>query len=635
MPTQQPLFETQSSWTPPTYLPPIDSFDLCAIDTETKDPYLKTHGCGGATGRASVVGISIYTEDGFNGYYPIAHEGGGPHFEKESIVRYFSDLLSRKSLTTVMCNAGYDLEMLRTLGIEVKGRVYCIKSTESLIDENNIDASLAGLSEKYDTTRKDEKKLVEAARNWGVDPKSEMYKLPSNYVGEYAEKDAKATYEIFIKQKKIIEKEGLLEPFVLESDILPVILDMKWNGVPFSESAARQEIEWFIKQEEEKLKNLRYVAGEEVPLFSSNKIARICRKLGIDYNETKEGHPSFTKAFLKASNHPFLILLQEARVLRGLRTKFLEKITDSFLFNGRIHANFNSVAHVDDRTGSLAGTKQRRFSVVNPPLQTIPKRSEFAYRIRRCFVADEGLRWGKYDYSQQEPRIALHYAYKLKLVGSKEARARYIVDRDTDFYSMMKELAGIDRNLAKEQTLANLYMQTMKGYASTYGIPIEETRERFQKLNSAMPWLKEVGIRAQQFAQQHGYVRTISGAKRRFPLWIKKEAWRHYEETGHYLTPLPLGRANEKWGNDIERADTRKALNGAVQGSGGDMVKQYLVTLHKEKKIVPYITVHDEVDCPIESDKQAEEVKEIGESVFKSRLTIPMKIDMDLGKHWV
>ena len=175
----------------------------------------------------------------------------------------------------------------------------------------------------------------------------------------------------------------------------------------------------------------------------------------------------------------------------------------------------------------------------------------------------------------------------------------------------------------------------MKGYSKTYGVPIEVARERFQRLNGAMPWLKEVGIRAQMFAQEHGFVRTIAGSKRRFPLWIQKEAWKYYEETGTYLTPLPFNTAKDKWGDNIERADTRKALNGAVQGSGGDMVKQYLISIYQDTGVVPYLTVHDEVDCPIASEAQAKEILEIGESVFKSRLTVPMKVDLDLGKHWV
>ena len=40
---------------------------------------------------------------------------------------------------------------------------------------------------------KNESDLYQAAKDWGVDPKAEMYKLPAIYVGAYAEADAQIT----------------------------------------------------------------------------------------------------------------------------------------------------------------------------------------------------------------------------------------------------------------------------------------------------------------------------------------------------------------------------------------------------------------------------------------------------------
>ena len=41
-----------------------------------------------------------------------------------------------------------------------------------------------------------------AAKEWGVDAKAEMYKLPAMYVGAYAEKDAEITYHLWQELKK-------------------------------------------------------------------------------------------------------------------------------------------------------------------------------------------------------------------------------------------------------------------------------------------------------------------------------------------------------------------------------------------------------------------------------------------------
>ena len=47
----------------------------------------------------------------------------------------------------------------------------------------------------------------------------------------------------------------------------------------------------------------------------------------------------------------------------------------------------------------------------NPNLQQIPARNaEIGPKIRQLFIPDEGEKWGCFDYSQQEPRLLVHYA---------------------------------------------------------------------------------------------------------------------------------------------------------------------------------------------------------------------------------
>jgi hypothetical protein len=60
----------------------------------------------------------------------------------------------------------------------------------SLVDENRFRYDLGSLGRDYVGIGKNEAVLKETADHWGVDAKSEMYKLPAMYVGEYAEQDA-------------------------------------------------------------------------------------------------------------------------------------------------------------------------------------------------------------------------------------------------------------------------------------------------------------------------------------------------------------------------------------------------------------------------------------------------------------
>jgi hypothetical protein len=73
---QNPLFPPRSDWVAPDILPDLSSASRIAVDLETKDPNLRVSGPGWATGNGHVTGIAIAT-DGWSGYLPIRHEGGG------------------------------------------------------------------------------------------------------------------------------------------------------------------------------------------------------------------------------------------------------------------------------------------------------------------------------------------------------------------------------------------------------------------------------------------------------------------------------------------------------------------------------------------------------------------------------
>ena len=80
---QIPLFKPQTEWLPPENFPDLSKYDEIAIDLETKDPELMKMGSGSVVGKGDVVGIAVAVE-GWSGYYPIAHEGGGNMDRRES-----------------------------------------------------------------------------------------------------------------------------------------------------------------------------------------------------------------------------------------------------------------------------------------------------------------------------------------------------------------------------------------------------------------------------------------------------------------------------------------------------------------------------------------------------------------------
>ena len=73
--------------------------------------------------------------------------------------------------------------------------------------------------------------LKSAAEEFGVDPKSGMWRLPPRYVGAYAEHDASITLRLWNELRKQITKEECSGIFDLETRLTPLLLDMKTKGV--------------------------------------------------------------------------------------------------------------------------------------------------------------------------------------------------------------------------------------------------------------------------------------------------------------------------------------------------------------------------------------------------------------------
>ena len=112
---------------------------------------------------------------------------------------------------------------------------------------------------------------------------------------------------------------------------------------------------------------------------------------------------------------------------------------------GRIHAEINQLR--SDNGGTVSG----RLSMSNPNLQQVPARNkEFGPKIRSLFVPEEGHKWGSFDYSQQEPRMTVHYAASIGngYEGSTELVEAY-QKASTDFHQTVADLVGIERVQAK------------------------------------------------------------------------------------------------------------------------------------------------------------------------------------------
>jgi len=610
---QKPLFAPQTEWLPPENFPDLSKYDEIAIDLETKDPNLNTRmGSGSVVKAGDVVGISLAVT-GWSGYYPIAHEGGG-NMDRKKVLKWFQGVLSTPSIK-IFHNAMYDVCWIRSLGLSINGKIVDTMIASALVDENQMRYDLNSCSKRYTGKTKSETELYAAARDWGVDAKAEMYKLPAIYVGAYAEKDAELTLELWQELKKEILHQDLNSIFELETELFPCLIDMRFLGVRVDVEAAHLLKDKLLEQEKECLQIVKKETQVDVQIWAARSIAQVFEKLRLPFDRTeKTNSPSFTKNFLQNHPHPLVKRIARAREINKAHTTFIDTIL-KHNYKGRIHAEINQLR------GDNGGTVTGRFSYSNPNLQQIPARDkELGPAIRSLFIPEEGHTWGCFDYSQQEPRLVVHYATLQNLYGVDEVMEAY-KKGDADFHTIVADMAEIPRSQAKTINLGLFYGMGKNKLQAELGVSKEKADELFKQYHNKVPFVRQLMDNVMQRSQDRGQIRTLLGRLCRFHLWEPNQFGIH--------KALPHDQALAEHGPGIKRAYTYKALNRLIQGSAADMTKKAMIELHKEG-ITPHIQVHDELDVSVNNN--GKRIKEIMENAVS--LEVPNKVDYECGPNW-
>jgi DNA polymerase I-like protein with 3'-5' exonuclease and polymerase domains len=613
--TQMPLFTPETEWVMPEELKDLREAKEVAIDLETNDPHLKQLGSGNVTGRGHVAGVAVAVE-GWSGYFPIHHEQGG-NMDKKLVLEWLQDLLNQEYTTFIFHNAMYDVCWLRSAGLTIKGPIVDTMIAASLIDENRMSYQLNGLAKHYVGIGKDEKVLVEAAKEYGLDPKADMWRLPPMFVGQYAERDAESTLKLWQRLNVELHNQELMDVFKLETDLFPCLVDMRFKGVKVDLEKAQNIKLNLIKREEKIIHRIKELTGVDVEIMAARSIAKAFDKLKLPYDRTaKSNEPSFTKNFLQNHPHELPKAIAEARELNKAHTTFIDSITKHAV-NGRIHADINQIR--SDAGGTVTG----RFSMSNPNLQQIPARHpELGPMIRSIFIPEEKHVWGSFDYSQQEPRILVHYAKLQNLEGVDEIVQAYNKG-DADFHQVVADMAGIERKQAKTINLGLMYGMGKNKLMAELGLMKESAEKLIRQYHSKAPFVKKLMDNVSRKANDRGKIRTLGGRACHFDLWQPVQFG--------VFKPLPLEMARKEYDEPLKRAFTYKALNKLIQGSAADMTKKSMVALYKNG-IIPHIQIHDEVDISVESSKQAEQIMEIMESAVE--LQVPNKVDYESGANW-
>jgi DNA polymerase I-like protein with 3'-5' exonuclease and polymerase domains len=376
-----------------------------------------------------------------------------------------------------------------------------------------------------------------------------------------------------------------------------------------------------LSQEKVILEAIQKESGIEVDIWASRQIAKAFDKMKLDYPRTeKTKEPSFTQNWLINNKHKLAQLIVQAREVNKFHSTFLSSIL-RYQVKGRIHGEIQQLR------SDLGGTVSGRLSMSNPNLQQVPARNkDLGPKIRSLFIPEEGYQWGSFDYSQQEPRMTVHYAASIGengYAGSQELVEAY-KDNSADFHQTVADLVGIERTQAKTIGLGIMYGMGKNKLALSLGVTKDEADELITKYNKKVPFIRKLSDRCKLAADEKGVIRTKKGRKCRFDKWETRDFGLHQAET--------FDNAVAKYGKDnIKRAFTYKALNRLIQGSSADQTKQSMLDCYNAGHL-PMLQIHDELCFNIKDEAHAKDIKNIMEDSIEFK--VPSVVDVGLGKSW-
>lgn len=644
---QQPLFPPQTSWRAPrlSELPPDwNKARRVAVDVETCDPSLKKLGIGVRRG-GYIVGYSFALEGEGRGWYvPLRHLGGGNVEDPAAALRYLREQARAFTGEIVGAKLDYDLDYLAEEAVEfpLVSAFRDVQVAEPLLDELQFSYSLDNILGRYGLPGKDEELLRRAAAEYGLDPKSELWKLPGNLVGEYGEADALRPLQLLAQQEKLIVEQDLQKVWDLESAVLPVLVKMRRRGVRIDTDQLDKVERWSQAEEMKAWGEIARATGIRVKLGDAMKadvLAPVLQSIGVSVPVTaKTRKPSITKDWLAEIDHPVAGHIRRARQVSQLRSTFVNSIREHMV-QGRIHCTFNQLKRQkDEEKDETEGAAYGRLSCSDPNLQQQPARDpEIGPMWRAIYIPDAGGMWGQLDYSQQEPRMLLHWAVKAgpnRLTPHAHAKAmemarQFREDPSTDNHTAFTKMVHGDdvvswadfkkkRDECKQIFLGLCYEMGGPKLCHKLGLPTkviehwktgrkmevagDEGQALLDKVNERVPYIKLLSQDLQKVAKARGYVKTISGRRCRFPK----------DEVGNF-----------DW--------THKALNRIIQGGSADQTKIALVEMDRAG-LPLQLQVHDEIDLTVDSWEMAERGAEIMEQCVP--LEVPSKVDAECGPNW-
>lgn len=574
---------------------------MIGVDIETYDPLLEEQGPGVYRKDGYIIGVGFYfSNTNKSEYFGIANYEltSEERIKNKEIIKNI--LLSNED--KVFANSLYDLDwLINGYNFIVNGKLYDIQIAEPILDEYKNSYSLDTLAKIYLNKTKYENEIALFASNNNIkNIKNNMHLLPMNITAKYCKEDAKLTYEIIQIQLTKIKNENLEYIHELECDLIPLLLQMRKQGVRVSKDKIIEGSK-FIKNELIMKEKELYNKYGFFNVNSSKQVANILDKLDVTYSLTDKGNPSIDKDMLDAIDHPIAKNILDIRKAKTALNNFLLGSFVDYNINNRIHCQFYNLKKDD------GGTCSGRLSSRHPNLQQIPSKDDtYALQCRSVFVPEEGCEFCSIDESQIEYRVIAHYAIGDK---SDDIRERYVKDPYTDYHNLIMSWTGFERKIAKNLNFGAAYFMGAPSMSKKFHWTFEQAKSFLEKYFKEVPFILTTREEVVATAKRRGYIRTILGRKARI--------------------------------NNVMRLKGKQFVmfNRLIQGSAADILKEAMRKAYKSgifNILYPHLTIHDELVQSVPLTKEGKEAKYELKNIMENsvKLKVPLIAEISTGTSW-
>lgn len=394
----------------------------------------------------------------------------------------------------------------------------------------------------------------------------------------------------------------------IEIPLATVLVAMEREGVKLDIDGIKAFGEKITEKAEKISREIYEYAGYEFNIGSPKQLGSVLfEKLKLSSaKKTKTGYSTNAEVLESLMDkHPIIPLITEYRALTKLQNTYVTGLLKVVGDDGRVHSTFKQT---ETRTG--------RISSAEPNIQNIPVRTPLGREMRRFFTAKDGYLLVDADYSQIELRVLAHISGdEIMKKAFLDGVDIHTVTASQVFNQPIEWVTPDLRSKAKAVNFGIVYGIGAFSLSKDIGVSMTKASEYIRAYLSKYSGIAHYMDKTVAKARHDGYVETMFGRRR-------------------YIKELAAKNKN------LQSFGERVAKNTPIQGTAADIIKIAMIKVYnrlRESKLDAklILQVHDELiveakeDC---ADKVAALLKEEMENAVK--LTVPMTVDVNIGKTW-